>query len=563
MSRTLKHAGHVHAFKGSECVGSIVAGFPVSTDAFMFADWAARAIMIRNTTTSAITVIEPGYAAVSSTHVSGTAVAFVAQKYSDSGSFENNLIIVCDTTASSYDVALPSQCADAIGIRVFGGSFYVMSGNDGTVCSLPLSQAASGGTWNVVFTPSFTHVPVWPDEGSIAFLSFDMSSANCAYMLYNIGPVVHTTVAHVCNGSVSVDYFPDGILVDNAWTSNGVIHGGGDIVVAHGQAHVFLGEGRWGSTSDEIQNPTNALSKHMRLNVGTTGHVVCGSGFRHAWTASFDTVGDAFYVGDVGLSSYEEVTRIPYSEACLAGGKENFYGWPKFEGFARGQLEARQSPGSILRPPMFVMQHVCVPSNNFNALIGGEVGGIAVVWLVAFMIVYFKNGFKVRDMIRRTRKVRAEHIGRVCAFALSCIAFAFCATLLIVPWTRTEHDGYTTWMSLFVSGFGASPAGKGRVQYGTQLMWENKNTSAYAVPICVGVSIMASLLAMGFFTLNAVAAAADAILLIIVCTRVNMYDGYENGPYFIGFTCVALVLHLAAFSIYNLVGKPRIAYMRV
>jgi hypothetical protein len=433
-------------------------------------------------------------------------------------------------------------------VRVFAGELHVMSGNAGTVCA---RSTASPPAWRVVFAPAFPHVAIWPDLGSISFLSFDMASSSCAYMLYNAGPVVKTTVAYVCGGNVAVDYFPEGIVAAEAWTSGAVVHAGGDVVVANGEAHVFLGEGHWGATAAETQDVRNARSKHLRLNAGAPGHAVCGSGFRHPWTATYDAADDAFYVGDVGLSSYEEMTRIPRAGACPSAGEApNFYGWPVYEGFARGQLEARQAAGSALRPPAFVMQHACAPGDNFDALVGADVGVIVAVLGVALAVAFCTKAFRSRDA------------AYAAAFALACAGFVCAAALLVAPWARAEHEGYATWTALFVTGHGASPAGKARAQYGNRQLWENTNKSAHAVPACVGISMAAAVLGLGWLDANAAAAAADVVLLAVVCTRVAMYDGYEVGAAFVTFASLALVFHVTAFCLYR-ATRPRSPYTKI
>lgn len=547
MSRTLKHAGHVHTFMGTACTSSVVAGFMVG-DRFVYGDWGARAIMSRSVSTHEVLIIEPGYAPTSSARVTADTLVFVAQRYSEvDGSFvENTLILV--NTANTRDVALPPECADAISVRVYGESMYVMSGVNGTVCRKSFVDVDQG-EWAVVFTPNFRHVAIWPDFGSVAFLSFDMYDSECAFMLYNAGPVVRTTVGLVCSGNMTTDYFPRGILSSSTWTSDGVVHAGGDIVVAHGEAHLFTGEGSWGATASSVQDTSMATSKHIRLRAGSKDHVVCGSGFRHPWTASFDQLDDAFFVGDVGLASFEEVTRIPLDDACASLTAPHFYGWPLYEGFMRGQLEAHQNEGTSIRWPMFVEQHVCEDSDALVVPWVGVCGGVLLTWGIAFGIAYLRNAFNIREIFRRGLKHR--RFFSICAILTSSVALALSSTLILVPWVRSDTVSFSTWISTVASGF-HSPSGSSRTSLAKKLLWENVNRSAYPIPVCVAIAIAAATSALGLVWLNALAVAADVALLATTCTIVAGYEGYVIDGRFVAIAALALVFHVSGLILHSI-----------
>jgi glucose/arabinose dehydrogenase len=72
-------------------------------------------------------------------------------------------------------------------------------------------------------------------------------------------------------------------------------------------------------------------------------------GLRNPWRFSFDRLTDAFSIGDVGQSEFEEVDLVPRG----AGRGANF-GWSAYEGFARFN-EDQTAPGAV--PPVLAYSH--------------------------------------------------------------------------------------------------------------------------------------------------------------------------------------------------------------
>jgi glucose/arabinose dehydrogenase len=109
-------------------------------------------------------------------------------------------------------------------------------------------------------------------------------------------------------------------------------HNGGQLVFGP-DGFLWWGNGDGGGAGDQFGNGQRAdgyFAKIMRMNVDrrparwTTWAV----GLRNPWRFSFDPVGGALYIADVGQGAWEEVDYVPRGKSHL-----NF-GWNRYEGNA-------------------------------------------------------------------------------------------------------------------------------------------------------------------------------------------------------------------------------------
>ena len=172
-------------------------------------------------------------------------------------------------------------------------------------------------------------------------------------------------------------------------------HNGGQIAFGKdGFLYVALGDGGGGGDPSNLaQNMRTRLGKLLRLNVATRAVRIVALGLRNPWRFSVDRRSGAFFLGDVGQGSREEIDVFRPG----AAGLENF-GWRRFEGT---MLYEAGTP--LHRPSRLVM-----PVHEYR---NGEAGACAVT-----------GGFVYRGS--RVRSARGRYFfgdycnGRVWSFVL-------------------------------------------------------------------------------------------------------------------------------------------------
>jgi glucose/arabinose dehydrogenase len=121
-------------------------------------------------------------------------------------------------------------------------------------------------------------------------------------------------------------------------------HNGGSIHFApDGYLWIVTGDGgSGGDPNNNGQNKNSLLGKLLRLDINSTGPYnippgnpfvgvdgadeVWAFGLRNAWKFNFDTVSGNVMIADVGQGQYEEINRVPLTQAGVN------YGWRCYEG---------------------------------------------------------------------------------------------------------------------------------------------------------------------------------------------------------------------------------------
>ncbi|ALR29979.1 cadherin [Chryseobacterium sp. IHB B 17019] len=121
-------------------------------------------------------------------------------------------------------------------------------------------------------------------------------------------------------------------------------HNGGSIHFApDGYLWVVTGDGgSGGDPNNNAQNKNSLLGKLLRLDINSTGPYnippgnpfvgvdgadeVWAYGLRNAWKFNFDTVSGNVMIADVGQGQFEEINRVPLTQAGVN------YGWRCYEG---------------------------------------------------------------------------------------------------------------------------------------------------------------------------------------------------------------------------------------
>ncbi len=142
-------------------------------------------------------------------------------------------------------------------------------------------------------------------------------------------------------------------------------HNGGQLVFGP-DGYLWWGNGDGGGGGDEFGNGQRAdgyFAKIMRRDVGKPNArwLTWAVGLRNPWRFSFDRVGGALYIGDVGQNAWEEVDYVPRGRSHL-----NF-GWNRYEGDA-DYGDEELLPGWTLTPPIHVYDH-----NDGCSITGGYV----------------------------------------------------------------------------------------------------------------------------------------------------------------------------------------------
>lgn len=121
-------------------------------------------------------------------------------------------------------------------------------------------------------------------------------------------------------------------------------HNGGSIHFApDGNLWISTGDGgNGGDPNNNAQNKNSLLGKMLRINVNSTGNYdippdnpfantagadeIWSYGLRNAWKFSFDLTTGNVLIADVGQGSFEEINKMPISQAGIN------YGWRCYEG---------------------------------------------------------------------------------------------------------------------------------------------------------------------------------------------------------------------------------------
>lgn len=162
-------------------------------------------------------------------------------------------------------------------------------------------------------------------------------------------------------------------------------HNGGTILFGpDGFLYVGTGDGGGGCESDQpgsVQNPATLFGKILRLDVDAAAPFAAAGnpfasdarvyhyGLRNPFRFNFDrTTGDLF-IGDVGQSSYEEISIAP------AGAKGLNFGWPAYEGSAQGTCagKALGGPSPYTPPAVPIERGTSSPFGDYQAIIAGTV----------------------------------------------------------------------------------------------------------------------------------------------------------------------------------------------
>jgi hypothetical protein len=198
-------------------------------------------------------------------------------------------------------------------------------------------------TTNTVMATPFLTVPVDPvGERGLLGLAFDPNYAsNGLFYVYRTSPGLENEVLRY---QVSAD--PNvanatGQLVLDVGPSINFNHNAGWLGFGP-DGHLYIDSGDNGVGAN-AQDLTNQLGKILRIDVssgvgytipadnpfvGAGGGVreeIFAYGLRNPWRASFDSATGAFFIGDVGLTSFEEINL---------GQSGANYGWPIAEGFS-------------------------------------------------------------------------------------------------------------------------------------------------------------------------------------------------------------------------------------
>jgi len=231
-----------------------------------------------------------------------------------------------------------------------------------------ISQNGEGGLLGMAFHPDFAanrklflcytrtgvHGDTVVSEFTMAPGSLDQINPSSERMI--VGPIPQTSNGHKAG---DLEFGPDGML------------------------YVALGDGDGGSASNSsiAQNLGSKLGKILRVDVDAPApHVplnnpfvaspgaeplVWAYGMRNPWRIGVDAVTGSVFVGDVGASAFEELTRIDVADAGAN------LGWPCREGLQCRTHPACVCPGTSLFDPFHVLAHGGSPSAC--AIIGGEV----------------------------------------------------------------------------------------------------------------------------------------------------------------------------------------------
>ena len=145
-------------------------------------------------------------------------------------------------------------------------------------------------------------------------------------------------------------------------------HNGGSMHFAP-DGNLWISTGDGGSSNDpnnNSQNKNSLLGKMLRINVNSTGNYeipadnpfvgIAGAdeiwsyGLRNAWKFSFDLSTSNVLIADVGQGQFEEINKMPISQAGIN------YGWRCYEGNASNILTGC-APMNTMTFPLVVYDH--------------------------------------------------------------------------------------------------------------------------------------------------------------------------------------------------------------
>ena len=145
-------------------------------------------------------------------------------------------------------------------------------------------------------------------------------------------------------------------------------HNGGSIhFAADGNLWISTGDGgSGGDPNNNSQNKNSLLGKMLRININSTGNYdipadnpfangggapeIWSYGLRNSWKFSFDNITTNVMIADVGQGQFEEINKMPISQAGIN------YGWRCYEGNAVYN-NSGCAPSNTMTFPVAVYDH--------------------------------------------------------------------------------------------------------------------------------------------------------------------------------------------------------------
>ncbi len=307
-------------------------------------------------------------------------------------------VLVATAGGRPTSIAFAPGVTDQFYVTAKTGRIWVM--RNGTYLSTPfmdlrplINDAGEGGLLGMVFDPDFQ---------ANGFL----------YLSYNVGTGQGDSVIarySTLNGSLDVGDPASAQILFGPLTQSTDRHKGGDLEFGpDGMLYFSLGDG---VQADEAQNLGSALGKIHRIDpdlpfphapadnpfMGVAGALptVWAYGFRNPWRFDIDPVTGDLYVGDVGESTSEEITRL---DSSANGGGANG-GWPCKEGSGCGFGTSCDCNDPTLIDPITELAH-SAPDNACSITGGVIYRGSAIPSLAGqYLFTDFCSGsyYRVED----------------------------------------------------------------------------------------------------------------------------------------------------------------------
>jgi len=266
----------------------------------------------------------------------------------------------------------PAQAPTALASRTDDDTLYVAE-QGGRVLAV-VAQPEGGGT--VVPTPVLDLGDLVTSGGEQGLLGLTFSPDGDRMYVHYSGPGGETTVDEYAFTPTADGADGGGGGVADPATRRTLLtleqpqpnHNGGQLAFGPDGA-LYLGLGDGGGANDEGgghapegngQSPGTLLGKIVRFDPTSGEPTIFVSGLRNPWRFSFDRETDDLWIGDVGQSAWEEVTRLPFAQAEGAN-----LGWPLLEGTHGFRDDA--APGTVL--PVFEVSQ----DTGACAIVGGFV----------------------------------------------------------------------------------------------------------------------------------------------------------------------------------------------
>lgn len=162
-------------------------------------------------------------------------------------------------------------------------------------------------------------------------------------------------------------------------------HNGGSLAFGpDGSLYVSTGDGGGGGDPrHNAQSKRSRLGKILRVNPNSGNAKIWGLGLRNPWRFSFDAVGGALWIGDVGEHRFEEINMVP------AGQRGANFGWSCYEG--NTIFNKSQCPPKNYVPPLVILSR---SADGAAAITGGYVyrGSAYPTMDGAYVFADFVNG---------------------------------------------------------------------------------------------------------------------------------------------------------------------------